>query len=70
LRRRPGGAEEGGDRHGSERQRGGKLTRYCHLLPEKEVSKLYATLDFAKGHAWAPFIKKYTNGLSNKTVRR
>jgi hypothetical protein len=39
-------------------------------FPKKAVSKLYATLDFAKGNAWAPFIKKYTDGLSNKTVQR
>jgi hypothetical protein len=39
-------------------------------FPKREVSKLYATLDFAKGNAWAPFIQKYTGGLSKRPGRR
>ena len=39
-------------------------------FPKKEVSKLYGTLDFAKGNAWAPFIEKYTASLSKRPGRR
>ena len=39
-------------------------------FPKKQVSKLYGTLDFAKGNAWAPFVQKYTDDLSKRPGRR